>query len=104
MTLETLLWGLLGYVLLPLWLITGLVDFWTHQRTDIVSTTGVRESILHSAQSIEVGVPVLIVLFLELNGLALGVLVFFALAHTVTAWLDVRYASERRHILPLEQV
>jgi hypothetical protein len=100
---NTLLWGLLGCVLFPIWLIAGVVDFWTHQRTGIATTAGVKESILHTVQAVEVGIPVVIVLFLELNPLALSLLVLFALAHTVTAWVDLRYASERRRILPLEQ-
>jgi hypothetical protein len=100
---NTLLWGLLGCVLFPIWLITGLVDFWTHQRTSIATTAGVKESILHTVQAVEIGIAVMMVLFLEINPLALSLLVLLALAHTVTAWVDLRYASERRRILPLEQ-
>jgi hypothetical protein len=102
--MDTLLWGLLGYVLLPLWLLAGLVDYLTHQRTQIAATTGPRESILHLLQALQVGLPMLVVLFLQLNLLALAILVAATLAHTVTAYIDVRYASSRRTILPLEQV
>jgi hypothetical protein len=101
---DQLLWGLLGYGILPLWLLAGLADYWLHQRTSIATTAGAPESRLHFVQTLEVGVPVLIVLFLELNLLALAVMVAAAVAHTVTAYWDVRYASSRRVILPFEQV
>lgn len=102
--METLLWGLLGYVLFPLWLLAGLVDYWTHQRSDIAVTAGVRESVLHLLQTMQVGIPVLVVLFLDLTLATLAVIVAFAVAHTVTAYGDIRYASAYREILPLEQV
>lgn len=102
--MEVRVWGLLGWVILPLWLVAGLIDYWLHQRTNIAATAGAPESRLHFVQTLEVGVPVLIVLFLELNLLALAVLVAAAVAHTVTAYWDVRYASSRRVILPFEQV
>lgn len=101
---ERLAWAFIGYVLFPVWLLGGVLDYWLHQRTDIATTAGPRESRLHLAQTLQVGVPVLIVLFLDLNRLALALLVVAAVAHTVTAYWDVRYASERRTILPLEQV
>jgi hypothetical protein len=102
--MNDLLWALLGYVVLPIWLLAGVLDYWLHQRTDIATTAGPRESRLHLAQTLQVGIPVLIVLFLELNLLALALLVAAAVAHTITAYWDVRYASQRRTILPLEQV
>ena len=102
--MDDLLWMLLGYVVLPLWLLAGVVDYWTHQRTSIALTAGPRESRLHLVQTLQVGIPVLIVLFLELNLFALALLVAGAVAHTLTAYWDVRYASGRREILPLEQL
>jgi hypothetical protein len=102
--MNDLLWALLGYVVFPIWLLAGVLDYWLHQRTDIAATAGPRESRLHLAQTLQVGIPVLIVLFLELNLLALALLVAAAVAHTITAYWDVHYASQRRTILPLEQV
>lgn len=102
--MDALLWGLLGYVIFPLWLLVGLIDYWLHQRTDIAVTAGVAESRLHLVQTLEVGIPVLVVLFLELNLLALAIVVAAAVAHTVTAYWDLQYASRHRVILPLEQM
>jgi len=101
---EGLVWALIGYVLFPIWLLAGVLDYWLHQRTNIAATAGPRESRLHLAQTLQVGVPVLIVLFLELNLLTLAMLVAAAVAHTITSYWDIRYASQRRTILPLEQV
>jgi hypothetical protein len=101
---EGLVWALIGYVLFPIWLVAGVLDYWLHQRTNIAATAGPRESRLHLAQTLQVGIPVLIVLFLELNLLTLAVLVAAAVAHTITSYWDIRYASQRRTILPLEQV
>ncbi len=101
---DRLLWGLLGYAIFPLWLLAGLVDYWLHQRTSLATTSGAPESRLHFVQTLEVGVPVLLVLFFELNLLALAVIVAATVAHTFTAYWDLSYASERRVILPFEQV
>ena len=102
--MDGVYWGLLGYVIFPLWLVAGVLDYWTHQRTSIAHTAGPRESRLHLAQTVQVGLPVLVVLFLELNLLALALLVAAAVAHTLTAYWDVHYASQHRVILPIEQV
>lgn len=101
--MESLLWGMLGFVIFPLWLLVGLVDYWTHQRTDIAHTSGEGESRLHFVQTLEVGLPVLLVLFFEINLLALALVVAAVVAHTFTAYWDVSYASRHRTILPLEQ-
>jgi hypothetical protein len=102
--MNELLWAFLGYGLFPLWLVAGVLDYWQHQRTAIAETSGPRESRLHLAQTLQVGLPVLVVLFLELNLFALSILVASAVAHTLTAYWDVHYASRRRVIPPLEQV
>lgn len=101
--LDALLWGLLGWVVLPLWLLAGMADYWAHARSGIAQTSGTHESALHLLQTAEVGLPVLIVLLLEINALALLLLFLGVAAHTVTAYRDVRYAAARRHVSPFEQ-
>jgi hypothetical protein len=101
--METLLWGLLGYVILPLWLLVGLADYATHARTRIAETSGMHESALHLLQTAEIGIPVLAVLLLQVNALALGLMIIGVAAHTVTAYRDVRYAARLRYISPFEQ-
>lgn len=101
--LESLLWGLLGCVVFPLWLLAGAADYWAHARSDIAHTSGTHESALHLLQTAEIGLPVLIVLFLQINALTLAMLILGVAAHTVTAYRDVRYAATRRPISPFEQ-
>lgn len=102
-SIESLLWGLLAYVVLPLWLLAGVADYATHARTRIAETSGSHESALHLLQTVEVGVPVLMVLLLKVNALTLAVMILGVAAHTVTAYRDVRYTARLRYISPFEQ-
>lgn len=103
MAMDALLWGLLGYAVLPVWLLAGLADYLIHARTRLSQTSGVRESALHLLQTAEIGAPMLALLFLEVTALTLAVMVFGAVAHTVTAYRDIRYAAPLRHISAFEQ-
>ena len=102
-TLEHQLWLLLGAGMLPLWLLVGLCDYITHARTRIAETSGVHESFLHLLQTAEIGVPVLGVLLLDVNALVLLLAVAGVVAHSITAYVDVRYALPRRHVGAFEQ-
>lgn len=101
--LEQQLWLLLGVGVLPLWLLAGLCDYITHARTRIADTSGVHESFLHLLQTAEIGAPLLAVLWLEVNALVLVLAVLGVAAHTLTAYVDVRYALPRRHVGAFEQ-
>ena len=46
----------------------------------------------------------LVVLFLEINALALSVVAAVVVTHTLTAYVDIRYTSSRRVIAPFEQL
>jgi hypothetical protein len=102
-TLEHQLWLLLGAGVLPLWLLVGLCDYITHARTRIAETSGVHESFLHLLQTAEIGVPLLGVLLLDVNASVLLLAVAGVVAHSITAYVDVRYALPRRHVSPFEQ-
>lgn len=102
-TLEHQLWLLLGVGILPLWLLVGLLDYATHVRTRIAETSGVYESFLHLLQTAQIGVPMLAVLLLEVNALVLVLAVAGVVAHSITAYIDIRYASPRRNVAPSEQ-
>ena len=103
-TLAPLLWQLLGWVILPAWLFAGMGDYIAHARTDIAHTSGVVESAMHLAQTAEIGIPRLALLFLEVNALVLAVLVAGVAAHSFTAWLDLRWTTPRRRIPVGEQL
>lgn len=98
-----LLWGLLGCVILPLWLLAGLADYIVHARTGIERTSGVHESALHLLQTAEIAVPMLALLFLQATPPVLVLAVAGVVAHTFTAYRDIRYASPRRRITVFEQ-
>jgi hypothetical protein len=100
---DALLWGLLGYLVLPLWLLAGVSDYLCHLRSDIARTSGTHESALHLLQTVEIGIPMLALLFLRIDALTLSLMIAGVAAHTHTSWRDVRYAAPLRYISPFEQ-
>ena len=93
----------LMFLVVPVWLLAGLGDYLCHRASRIERASGVRESVLHIAQFIEAAVPLLAVLFLEVNaGVVLLMLVFLVL-HQATAVWDVRYANDTRTVSSTEQ-
>jgi hypothetical protein len=103
MELREALWSVLGYGLLPLWLAAGAADWLCHRRTLIEKTSGARESALHLLLFLEIAVPVLLALWLEITALLLAIMAAGVLAHVVTSWCDTAFAQPRRHIAPIEQ-
>ena len=91
------------FFILPLWMLAGLTDYVLHKRTRIEDTAGIKESVLHALQLGEAGLPVLLALLLEINALIILFMLIGLVLHEVTALLDVRYASSRRYVSPLEQ-
>jgi hypothetical protein len=102
-SVDILLWGFLGYVVFPLWLLSGVADYLCHARSDIAHTSGTHESVLHLLQTAEIGLPVLVFLFLTTNALTLALMTAGVVAHTATSWRDVTFAAPLRHISPGEQ-
>ena len=93
----------LMYVILPLWLLIGIADWLCHRASHIETTSGAKESLIHLLMLGEVGVPVLMGLFLEINGLVILVMIAAWILHEVTAHWDLRYALPRREVTPTEQ-
>ena len=100
---EALLWGLLGWVVLPAWLLSGLADYACHARMDLAHTSGRHESLLHLLQTAEIGIPMLAFLFLDVTAATLLLMLAGVLAHTASSWRDIRYAAATRRIPPFEQ-
>ena len=92
------------YIVVPLWLVAGFADWLCHRRSHIETTSGAKESALHLLMLAEVGLPLLAALYLEVNALILGIVLLGLFAHEATVYVDVRYASSRRHISPPEQL
>lgn len=91
------------YGVVPAWLMAGFADYLCHRRSSIETTSGLRESLLHVLQLCEVGLPLLAVLFLDVNATVLLAMVVALAMHQATAAWDVRYANATRRVSPLEQ-
>jgi hypothetical protein len=95
---------LLGFVVIPVWMGTGVADYFCHRASDIAHTSGVRESLMHLVQFALVGTPLTVALFLRVDaGLLLVMLISLVLHHAV-AYIDVRYANATRRVRPIEQM
>ena len=103
MDLRALILGALLYVLFPLWLVAGIADYALHRRSAIERTSGLKESALHVLQALQVGLPLAMCLFFEINALVLVISLICVLAHTLTALWDGLYTDKRRFISPVEQ-
>jgi hypothetical protein len=93
---------LMGFVL-PLWLAAGVADWTCHRATNIESTTGPKESLMHLLMLTEAAVPVLAGLFLEITSPVIALMIASFLLHDMTALWDVSYAVTLREVTPIEQ-
>ena len=100
---DILLKHFLMYLVVPVWLLAGLADYFCHRASHIERTSGVAESLLHLLQFALVGVPLLAALFLEINAAVLLVMLAGLVLHQATAMWDVRYANATRGVTPIEQ-
>jgi hypothetical protein len=91
------------YVVVPLWLMAGLADWLCHRASRLEVTSGLKESLLHLLQFGEVGLPLLAVLFLQVNAAVLFLMILALVLHQATAIWDVRYANATRTVSPVEQ-
>src|SRR5436305_4005239 len=48
------------YFLMPLWMVTGLLDWYHHRRTKIEKTAGTHESMIHILMMSEIGLPIMV--------------------------------------------
>ena len=95
---HALLVNLMLYGILPLWGIAGFVDWCCHRATRIESTSGLKESLIHSLMGVQLGIPILLCLLFEINVLVLLICFAAWLAHEFIAHWDVHYSSPVRHI------
>lgn len=98
MDTKPLLLNLILYGLLPLWGISGFIDWCCHRATRIEHTSGLKESLIHSLMGIQLGIPIILCLVFEVNVLILLICVLAWLSHEVVAHWDVHYAAPRRTI------
>jgi hypothetical protein len=98
-----LLEQLLLRVMLPLWLLAGLGDWACHRVQRIEHNAGPKEALLHLAMLAEVGLGIVAALALQPTAGLLAWLLLACIAHELTTWWDLAYASTRRPIPPYEQ-
>ncbi len=91
------------YGLLPLWILTGAGDWWMHRRERIEHTAGVKESALHILMMVELGPAIAAALLMEITSGTLLLLLACCVAHELTVWWDLRYATSVRLIPVVEQ-
>jgi hypothetical protein len=103
MTMHELLWKVLAYGALPAWLLAGAADWLCHRRTAIERTSGSRESRMHLLLHVQIALPVLLGLWLEINAGLLAFMALCVIAHMITSLLDARFAQPLRYISPIEQ-
>ncbi|AJP58086.1 hypothetical protein UC34_16130 [Pandoraea vervacti] len=91
------------YGIIPVWLMAGFADWLCHRRTHIEANAGAKESVMHLAQMLEVGIPLMIALIFEIDPGVILIMVVGLVLHEVTALWDVSYARQRRDITAIEQ-
>ncbi|MGK6311173.1 diguanylate cyclase [Variovorax sp. DT-64] len=95
---------LLMFGVLPLWLAAGALDWALHRNSSIETTSGTRESVLHLLMLAELGLPVLAVLWLEVDAAVLALCAAGFVLHELTVYTDLKWSVARRNISPLEQM
>lgn len=95
-------WNLLVWVILPLWVVAGFLDYICHRRSDLEQAAGIRESALHWLMLAEVGVPLTLAVFCRINALVLGVMLVCLIAHEITGYYDLKLAMATRKVTVFE--
>jgi hypothetical protein len=93
---TTLVHTFILIVLLPAWLIVGLIDWWCHRVSRIEDTAGPRESILHLVLSGEAAAAILPALLLEINAAIIALMIVMLVVHEITSNIDLHIATPVR--------
>ena len=102
-SLDDLMLRLILYVMLPLWVACGALDYLCHRASKIEENSGLNESIHHSAMGIQVGIPIFLGLFFEITPLVFIICLVCFFVHEWTAHHDVVVADGARKITVWEQ-
>ena len=93
----------LTYVLIPSWLVPGMLDWAFHRKTKIECNAGAHESLTHVLMALEAGAGIAAGLFLEIDAGVIAAMLSCALVHEATVIWDVGYTKSRRPISQAEQ-
>jgi hypothetical protein len=94
----------LMYFVLPLWLVMGFAD-WLSRRGARIETSGggPKETLIHLLLFVEMLIPVVAGMTLEINALVLLLMIVFLFIYQATAVGGVFYAHRRHRITVAEQ-
>jgi len=95
---------LLMYLVVPLWILAGLADWWCHRRTGIERTSGLAENAFHWVLLAEAGIGLLAAALLEINAAVLLLVFAGFLAHELTTYAELRLTMHLREIRAFEQM
>jgi hypothetical protein len=93
----------LSYVMVPAWVLPGLIDWSFHRATHIERNAGAAESLTHLAMAAEAGAAIVAGTVFEIDAGIIALMAAAALAHEATAVYDVAYAKSRRYVAQAEQ-
>jgi len=96
--------AILMYLLVPLWIAAGAIDWLCHRRTRIQHTSGLAENIFHWVLLAEGGLVLLAIALLEINAAVLLLALAGFLLHELTTYIELRYTVSRREVRPAEQM
>jgi hypothetical protein len=95
---------LLMFVVLPVWILAGLADYFCHRATRIETNAGTPESVMHLLQLGLIALPTILALFVEINAGFFALAALAILLHHLVTYCDLRYAVRTRPIWPVEQM
>jgi hypothetical protein len=95
-------WDILVYVVLPLWVISGFLDYLCHRASHMEKATGARESMIHWLMLAEVMMPLFLAVFFRINALVIGAMLLCLVVHEVTGYYDLKLAMATRQVTAFE--
>ena len=90
------------FFFLPVWGVSGYLDWYCHKKSKIEETSGIGESLLHSLMGLQIGIPIILCLLFKVNALILIICLVSLVLHEVVAYCDVKLAKPLREISILE--
>ena len=90
---ATLVLNVILYVLLPLWGLAGMLDWWCHRQTEIEKTSGLKEAYIHCLMGVQICIPLVLSLLFEVN-----VLIMDAIHRPNTEFGGVLFAGDGVHL------
>jgi hypothetical protein len=94
----------LSTVVLPLWVVAGLADWWCHRRSHIEHTSGLRENGFHWALFAIVAIGAVAAATLAPNRTVLAVLIGVFVLHELLAFSELKFVTTVRSVAPFEQM